>query len=46
MLGVNLSFVRRKIAIDVLAIDDNILYKKKQPEYKDKGNWQDEFELD
>ncbi len=32
--------------IDVLIIDDYILYKEEQPEYKDKGNWKDEFELD
>ena len=37
-------FMRTKM--DVLVIDDYILYKDKQPEYKDKGNWQDEFELD
>lgn len=32
--------------MDVLVIDDFILYKEEQPEYKDKGNWKDEFELD
>jgi carbamoyltransferase len=32
--------------MDVLVIDDYILYKKEQPEYRDKGNWRDEFELD
>lgn len=32
--------------MDILVIDDYILYKEQQPEYKDKGNWQDEFELD
>lgn len=32
--------------MDVLVIDDFILYKENQPEYKDKGNWKNEFELD
>lgn len=32
--------------MEVLVIDDFILYKEKQPEYKDRGNWRDEFELD
>ncbi len=32
--------------IDVLVIDDFILYKKDQPDFKDVGNWQEEFELD
>jgi carbamoyltransferase len=32
--------------MDVLVIDDFVLYKKEQPEYQDKGNWKDEFELD
>ena len=32
--------------MDVLVIDDFILYKEEQPEYQDKGNWQEEFELD
>lgn len=32
--------------MDVLVIDDFILYKKEQPAYQDKGNWKDEFELD
>ena len=32
--------------MDVLVIDDFILYKDKQPEYMDKASWQDEFELD
>ena len=37
-------FMRTKM--DVLVIDDYILYKEKQPKYEDKGSWQDEFELD
>lgn len=32
--------------MDVLVIDSFILYKKDQPNFKDKGNWQEEFELD
>lgn len=32
--------------MDILVIDDYILYKEQQPNYEDKGNWQDEFELD
>lgn len=32
--------------IDILVIDDFILFKEKQPTYEDKGNWQDEFALD
>ncbi len=32
--------------IDVLVIDDYVLYKTEQPEYQDQGNWKDEFELD
>lgn len=32
--------------MDVLVIDDYVLYKKEQPAYQDKGNWRDEFELD
>ena len=32
--------------MDVLVIDNLILYKEKQPNFKDKGNWQKEFELD
>jgi carbamoyltransferase len=32
--------------MDVLVIDDFVLYKKEQPAYHDKGNWKDEFELD
>ena len=32
--------------MDVLVIDDFILYKKDQPDFKDSGNWQEEFELD
>nr|VFK79547.1 MAG: Carbamoyltransferase C-terminus [Candidatus Kentron sp. SD] len=32
--------------MDVLVIDDFLLYKNDQPEFKDNGAWQDEFELD
>jgi len=32
--------------MDVLVIDDFILYKQEQPDFKDEGKWQDEFELD
>ncbi len=32
--------------MDVLVVDNYVLYKENQPEYHDKGNWQDEFELD
>jgi carbamoyltransferase len=32
--------------MDILVIDDFLLYKEEQPKFKDKGNWQDEFELD
>ncbi len=32
--------------MDVLVIDDFILYKEEQPDFKDKGKWQEEFELD
>lgn len=32
--------------MDVLVIDNYILYKEKQPDYKDINNWKDEFELD
>ncbi|QFR48882.1 carbamoyltransferase [Sulfurimonas lithotrophica] len=32
--------------MDILVIDDFILYKNAQPKFEDKGNWQDEFELD
>jgi carbamoyltransferase len=32
--------------MDVLVIDDFILYKNEQPEFKDKINWQQEFTLD
>lgn len=32
--------------MDVLVIDDFILYKSEQPEFQDKSNWKDEFELD
>lgn len=32
--------------MDVLVIDDYLLYKQDQPAYQDKGNWKEEFELD
>ena len=32
--------------MEVLVIDNFILYKEKQPNFTDKGNWQEEFELD
>ena len=32
--------------MDVLVIDNYILHKEKQPNFEDKGNWQEEFELD
>ena len=32
--------------MDVLVIDDFILYKNEQPEFEDKINWQQEFTLD
>jgi len=32
--------------MDVLVIDNFILYKEQQPEFKDKEDWRDEFELD
>jgi len=32
--------------MDMLVIDNFILYKEEQPNFEDKGNWQEEFELD
>ena len=32
--------------IDVLVIDNYVLYKQEQPDFQEVGNWQDEFELD
>ena len=32
--------------MDVLVIDNFILYKEEQPNFADKGNWKEEFELD
>jgi carbamoyltransferase len=32
--------------MDILVIDNFLLYKEKQPKFQDKGDWQDEFELD
>ncbi len=32
--------------MDLLVIDNFILYKQDQPDFQDKGNWQEEFELD
>jgi len=35
-----------RTGIDILVIDDFILYKEKQPKYEEEGNWKNEFELD
>lgn len=35
-----------RTGIDVLVLEDNILYKQQQPELKNDTNWQEEFELD
>ena len=32
--------------IDLLVINNYVMLKDKQPNYKDKGNWQEEFKLD
>lgn len=32
--------------MDILVIDNFVLHKDKQPDFEDKGNWQEEFELD
>ena len=32
--------------MDILVIDDFILYKQEQPEFKDAGKWKEEFKLD
>lgn len=32
--------------MDVLVIDNFLLYKKEQPDFKDSSNWQEQFELD
>jgi carbamoyltransferase len=32
--------------MDMLVIDNFILYKEEQPNFEDKGDWQEEFELD
>lgn len=32
--------------MDVLVVENFILYKEEQPEFKDTGNWKEEFELD
>lgn len=32
--------------MDILVIDDYIIYKEEQPEYQDSMNWKDKFELD
>ena len=32
--------------MDVLVIGNFILYKERQPKFEDRGNWQDEFDLD
>ena len=35
-----------RTGIDVLVLEDNILYKNAQPEMKNDSDWQAEFELD
>ncbi|WP_417336325.1 carbamoyltransferase [Halobacteriovorax marinus] len=32
--------------MDILVIENFLLYKTKQPDYQDRGNWREEFELD
>jgi carbamoyltransferase len=32
--------------MDVLVLEDCILYKEEQPKFEEKGNWRDEYELD
>ncbi len=32
--------------MDTLVINDFVLYKQEQPEFQDKGNWKEEFEMD
>jgi carbamoyltransferase len=32
--------------MDMLVLDNFVLYKEEQPDFEDKGNWQEEFELD
>jgi carbamoyltransferase len=32
--------------MDTLVLEDIVLLKKEQPEWKEKGDWRDEFELD
>jgi len=32
--------------MDILVLENTILYKEEQPNFKDKSNWQEEFELD
>jgi carbamoyltransferase len=32
--------------MDVLVLEDCILYKEEQPRFEEKGNWRDEYELD
>ena len=32
--------------MDILVVDNYVLYKEEQPKFKDQGNWQEEFELD
>jgi carbamoyltransferase len=32
--------------MDMLVIDNFVLYKEEQPNFEDKGDWQEEFELD
>ncbi len=35
-----------RTGIDILVLEDNILYKKDQPELENDSDWQNEFELD
>lgn len=38
------AFMRTEM--DVLAVENYILYKEEQPAFEDRGNWREEFELD
>jgi carbamoyltransferase len=35
-----------RTGIDVLVLDDFLVYKDKQPAWKETSNWRDEFGLD
>ena len=39
-----ICFMRTEM--DVLVIEDYILYKNEQPEFVENRNWRDEYELD